>query len=122
MSGTTKPKKPRAAQAASVLCVDIRTRPVGSFYGGSAGRSVRCLVCGMPAIALSTTKSGRERFVHVLEFSLNKKNDPIMTHGTRCVTEPATPPKARSRRKRKPRLDTAPANDNAATGKRRRSA
>lgn len=75
------------APSMSAMRYDITAKPVGSFFGGKQGLSVACLVCGSPALLIST--SGNETsYAHSFELSLNRHNEPTCTWVKRCTHRP----------------------------------
>lgn len=70
------------------LVVDITKKPEGYMVGGAFGLVKVCPSCKRTGVSdgKRRVKGGREHvaFHHLLSFSLNKKNEPVVTVGDSC--------------------------------------
>lgn len=73
------------------LVVDLTKKPGGYMLGGKLRLVKACPVCKRTGASDGKIriKSGREHvaFHHLLSFSLNKKNEPVMTVSDSCDWE-----------------------------------
>jgi hypothetical protein len=73
------------------LVVDLTKKPEGYMLGGQFRLVKVCPVCGRTGASdgKKRVKKGREhvQFHHLLSFSLNKKNEPVMTASDSCDWE-----------------------------------
>jgi hypothetical protein len=70
------------------LSFDIRSKPVGYFWGGKRRTSVACPVCSKPALRLPK-QIKREgvlitQYAHAVRYSLDAKNEATPDYGAPC--------------------------------------
>ena len=58
--------------------VNVSKLPVGTFFGGDAKYSVKCPVCGLPAVRFEGA------FAHVIHLELDRKNEAVVTYRQLC--------------------------------------